>query len=238
MLTAYISGPGFDPRHLHQKNFHYKRARFFAKIQLSLFNQNTMDFRKYSAELVGTFMLTLAVSLSLLVGMPLATPVIAGLTLGLGVYILGPISGAHFNPAVTFALASIKKIEIRDAVMYVIFQIIGAVLAMLLAHLIVGESLTVIAQDAPLVGIVEALGAAVLVLGVLSVVYGKVDDDVSGLVIGGSLTLGLLLTAGRSNAVINPAVAIGLGSISFMYLVAPIVGGIIAAYGYKYLLKK
>lgn len=197
-----------------------------------------MDFRKYVAELIGTFALTLAVSLSLLVGMPLSTPVIAALAVGIGVYTVGAISGAHFNPAVTLAMVSVNKIKHSDAAMYIVFQLIGAVLAMLVARGITGEALAVEAIDAPLVGMVEALGAAVLVFGICSVVYKKVDDEASGLVIGGSLLLGLLMTAGRSNGILNPAVAVGLGSISFMYLLAPIVGGVIAAWAYKYVAGK
>lgn len=197
-----------------------------------------MDFRKYVAELIGTFALTLVVSLSLTVGMPFSTPVIAALAVGVGVFTVGAISGAHFNPAVTIGLLSVNKIKLNEAVMYVIFQILGAVLAMLAAQGISGQVLTVEAIDAPMVGIVEALGAAVLVFGVCSVVYKKSDDDVAGLVVGGSLLLGLLMTTGRSNGILNPAVAIGLGSISFMYLLAPIVGGVIAAWVYKYVVNK
>ena len=197
-----------------------------------------MYFRKYVAELVGTFALTLAVSLSLLVGMPLVTVLVAGLTLGLAVYTVGPISGAHLNPAVTLGLASVKKISGRDAILYIIFQLLGAMLAMLAARGITGEILAVLTEDTLVVGAVEALGAAVLVFCVSAVAYKKVDSEASGLVVGGSLTLGLLMTAGFSNGVLNPAVAIGIGSISLMYLFAPIVGGVFAAWLYKYLVNK
>lgn len=198
-----------------------------------------MKTQKYFAELTGTFFLTLSVSLSLLYGAPLATPLIAGITLGLFVYILGPVSGGHFNPAVTIGLASIRKISLKDAIIYIVVQIIGALLAMLVVKgLTGGQSLTMVANNKIVTGVVEAIGALVLILGVSSVVHGKVDDDACGAVIGGSLFLGIALTSGLSNGVLNPAVAIGINSISIMYIVGPIVGTIVGAWAYKLLIQK
>ncbi|MBI4231597.1 aquaporin [Candidatus Peregrinibacteria bacterium] len=197
-----------------------------------------MKLKAYLAELVGAFFLTAAVSVSLTVGTPLATPVVAGITLGLFVYTVGAISGAHLNPAVTIGLASVKKIGLKDAGLYVIFQIAGALLAMLVVRALTGAETVLQVSNAWDLGIVEAIGAFILVFGVSSVVWAKVDDDVSGLVIGGSLMLGIMLTGGLSNGVLNPAVAIGIGSISWMYLLAPVLGGVISAWVYKFLAGK
>lgn len=197
-----------------------------------------MKLKAYLAELVGAFFLTAAVAVSITVGTPLATPVVAGVTLGLFVYTVGAISGAHLNPAVTIGLASVKKIGVKDAVLYVIFQIVGALLAMTVVRTLTGAETGVqVANDWDL-GVVEAIGAFVLVFGVSSVVWGKVEGMASGLVIGGSLMLGIMLTGGLSNGVLNPAVAIGIGSISWMYLLAPVVGGIVSAWVYKFLADK
>jgi glycerol uptake facilitator-like aquaporin len=82
------------------------------------------------------------------------------------------------------------------------------------------------------------VGAFFLTFGVCSVVYGKADDDAAGFVVGGSLLLGILIASAASNGVINPAVAVGVGSISFMYILGPIVGGILAAQAYQWLCGK
>ncbi len=68
-----------------------------------------LHMKKYFAEFLGTLILALAVSLSLKGGFPVSTPVIAALALGTGVYSMGALSGAHFNPAITIGLAVIKK---------------------------------------------------------------------------------------------------------------------------------
>lgn len=196
-----------------------------------------MKIQKYFAELLGTFTLTLAVSLSIMAQFPLPTAVVAGLTVGIFVYTIGAISGAHLNPAVTIALTSIKKIKINDAFFYIIFQIVGAVLAMLVSRELMGGGVEVQVVDSWKVGIAEAMGAFILVFGISSVVYENVEEDLSGIVIGSSLLLGIMLTAGISNGVLNPAVAIGIGSISFVYIAAPIVGALLAAWAYKWLVK-
>ncbi len=180
-------------------------------------------------------MLAFAVLMSLIAGTALSTPVVAGLTLALFVYTLGSISGAHLNPAVTVGLASVRKIGLQDAVMYIIFQIVGGLLAMLAAQAITGGVTGLEGVDSWKVAIVEAIGAFILTFGVAAVVYEKVDDDASGLVIGGSLLLGILVTGGMSYGVLNPAVAVGIGAVSATYLLAPLVGAVLAAWAFRYL---
>jgi glycerol uptake facilitator-like aquaporin len=84
-----------------------------------------------------------------------------------------------------------------------------------------------------MIGIAEAIGAAILVLGVSSVVHGKVTQGASGLTIGSALSLGVLAASAQSNGVVNPAVALGIGSVSLAYVFGPILGGLIAAWGYR-----
>lgn len=187
----------------------------------------------YAAEFLATFCLTLAVSLSL-TGAPVVTPLVAALTLGIFVYTVGPISGAHVNPAVTIGLASAGKINPRDAVLYVIAQLLGAVVALLIITSI-GAAPTVAVDDAFPVAIGEAFGAFLLTFGVSSVAFGKVHEAASGIVVGLSLLLGISFASTVSNGVLNPAVAVGIGSVSLFYLLAPVLGGVLGAQAYRLL---
>lgn len=196
-----------------------------------------MNIRPYAAECLGTFFLALLVHLSIGGHFPVATPVIAGLTLGLVVYMLGGISGAHVNPAVTIGLASIGKISWLEAGYYVLAQLLGGFLAFLAGGALLGGPLPVLADSTLLITIAEALGAAILVLGVSSVVHGKAPHDAAGLTIGTALTLGAFAASVQSNGVLNPAVAFGIGSLSVAYVLGPILGGIIAAQAYKALVR-
>lgn len=197
-----------------------------------------MKFKKYLAELIGTFVLSMAVFFSLTSGMPLATPIVAGLTLGLFVYTLGGVSGAHLNPAVTIAMASIKKLSLLDAFFYLIFQVAGALLAMLAAQGLLGTNPELTVMNTWQVGVAEAMGAAILAFAVSAVTLKKVDNDTSGLVIGGSLLLGIMLASAMSNGVLNPAVGLAIGSVCWMYIIGPIVGAVVAAWIFKYVSSK
>ena len=76
--------------------------------------------------------------------------------------------------------------------------------------------------------IVEALGMVFFTFGIASVVYGKAPSDMAGFVVGGSLFLGISIAAMLgSNGVLNPAVALGIGSFGWAYIVGPIVGSIL-----------
>lgn len=203
-----------------------------------------MKPQKYFAEFLGAMCLTLAVSYSIASGV-LPTPVVAGLTLGLFVYTVGGISGAHLNPAVTLAMWSVNKIKFSDAIVYIVAQCLGAVAAMFLFKLGNGNFINEanamglnLAVDAWKVGIGEAVGAFMLAFGVSSVVWKKAPADAAGAVVGTSLLLGILMSVGMSAGFINPAVALGHGAFSVMYLAGPIVGAVLGAGVYKYLQSK
>ncbi len=194
-----------------------------------------MIIKKCIAELIGTLILTLAVSLSLAGNFPVPTPVIAGLALGLCVYTLGSISGAHLNPAVTLGIMSIRKIPLKDGAFYIAAQMAGAVLAMLIAgQLVVMRELPVL--DTPMTVISEMTGAFILAFGVAAAVHGNITQGASGLTVGGSLLLGISM-ATASNGVLNPAVALGIGSFSISYLIGPVAGAVLAMQIYKFTAK-
>lgn len=191
--------------------------------------------KAYVAEFLGTFLLAFLVRSSFDVA-AVPTPVVAGLTLGFLVYALGAVSGAHVNPAVTVGLASIGKISWKNAGGYVVSQLLGGVLALLIGDALLLSSVGPV--DITLFQYIgEAIGAAILVLGVSSVVFGKAPQMASGLTIGTSLALGALSASPHSGGVLNPAVAIAVGAWSLPYAIGPLVGGIIAAWGYRALVK-
>lgn len=190
---------------------------------------------RYVAEFLGTFALALAVALSLAGKFPVPTPVIAALTLGVSVYTLGEISGTHINPAITLALLSIGKIDIRNAMFYLAAQFAGGAAAMYVSQMMLGTRPPVTVVDGMGVLAAEALGTFFLATGVCSVVLGKVPGPAAGLTIGGSLLLGISIAASISNGVLNPAVALGIGSFSAMYAIGPILGGVVAMQIYRYM---
>ena len=190
-----------------------------------------MKSRALIAELFGTFILTTAVLTSINnPGFPVPTPVIAGLTLGLLVYTIGPISGCHINPAVTVGLFSIGRIDIRDAGAYLVAQFVGAVLAMVLGNIFFSSPTELVINGAPLTGLAELFGTVLLGFAVASVVIGRVSANLSGLVIGSGLLLGISFTASQSNGVLNPAVALGIGSLGHTYVWGPLGGALVGAF--------
>ena len=191
--------------------------------------------KKYIAEALGTMALTLAVALSLASKFPVATPVLAAVVLGLFVYSIGHISGMQVNPAVTIGLWSIKKIKTNDAVYYILAQCIGAGVASFLVSSTLGLAKLTVSGDIG-IGAAELLGAFFFTFGIASVVYGKTPSLMSGVVVGGSLLLGIAIAAMLgSNGVLNPAVALGIGSFNLMYLLGPILGSILGMQAYKYI---
>ena len=196
--------------------------------------------KKYLAEGVGTFALTFMVALALAGRFPVATPVLAALVLGLFVYSIGHISGAHINPAVTIGLWSIKKISLKDAAGYIVAQALGAGAAMLVAAAfsVTPAASGVVALNTTAVGLAELIGTFFFTFGIASVVHGKTPSQLSGVVVGGSLLLGVTLASLLgSNGVLNPAVAFGIGSFSLMYVLAPIVGSVLGMNAYSFLME-
>lgn len=195
-----------------------------------------LHWRKYVAELLGTATLTFAVLGS--IQQQTATPFVAALVLLLAVYVIGPVSGAHINPAVTVALWSIKKIKTPEALAYIAAQLVGAVAAQFLFQYLVGGLPQVTVTPGWGIAFAEALGAFFFLLGISAVVHGKVHSAAGGLVVGCSLLLGILLASLMSNGVLNPAVAIGIRSVSLSYLIGPFIGAVAAVYLYQWMVKE
>ena len=153
-------------------------------------------------EIVGTFVLTVII---LTIGQPL----LVGLTLALLVIGLYSISGANLNPAVTFALWSVKKVSTTKALFYWLSQFIGALFALLVTQLFKGTSTQISLAsftnyDAKLV-FAEIIGMAIFAFVVVAVVNKKSTDGLAAAGIGLGLMVGLYAGGGLLNlAAQNP----------------------------------
>lgn len=221
--------------------------------------------KKYICELIGTLVLVLfgcgsaAVAGSILGNLGIALAF--GLSIVAMAYIIGDISGCHINPAVSFGMWITKRMDTKDFIMYVIFQCIGAIIGIaILAFMINSSSLlgnymvTGLGQNgfgaASSVGlnmagafVVEAILTFVFVFTVLGVTRTEKTSTVAGIVIGLTLAfvhiMGIPLTGTSVNPArsLAPALFMGgeaLGQV-WLFIVAPLVGALIAGALYKYL---
>jgi aquaporin Z len=201
--------------------------------------------RKYAVELIGTFFLMFAVSVSVLSGGTL-TPLAAGGTLMVMVYAGGHISGAHYNPAVTMAVLVRGRIGGRDAIGYWIAQIVGAVIAGALARAIVNPArvttLTLAGHQMTAAALVELFITFALAYVVLNVATSKdhPNNGFYGLAIGFTVAAGAFAAGGISGGVFNPAVALGgatagifAGSTIWIYLLAELAAGALAGVAFR-----
>ncbi|MEK7462140.1 MAG: aquaporin [Patescibacteria group bacterium] len=194
--------------------------------------------QKLIAEAFGTFALALTVLATLNTGMSaVSTPVAAGLVLGLFVYTIGAKSGCHINPAVTLGLWSINKIKTNDAISYIIAQVLGGLIAFGLASAMLGGGFSLgMVPESMNIFLAELIGATLFTFGIAAVVSGPVHGHMSGLVIGGSLLLGITIAAALGSAgIINPAVALALGSLNLSYALGSIAGAMLGFNFYKYI---
>lgn len=192
--------------------------------------------KKYIVEFIGTFTLSFVVltAISFSGTLPISIPLIAGLTLGLFVYSIGPISGCHINPSVTLGQLSVKKISSRNALGYIIAQFMGALIAIALAKFFMIESPMIENVFNSKVFVAEMVGAFFFNFGIASVVYGQAKEQMSGLIIGGSLLLGIIIASlGGALGILNPAVALALNSFTLLYILAPIIGAILGFQVYR-----
>ena len=210
----------------------------------------------YIAEFVGTLVLVLAItgyvsaSSRELEIFPLA--IVHGLALMGIVYSIGAISGAHVNPAVTIALLAIKKIDPREAGVYIVFQLLGGIAGALLAKMFFLGRGAIVGYGTPgvsdlylqggnlgLAFLAEAIGAFIQVWAVMgTAVNPNAPKGVAGAAIGGSLALGVLIFGPATGASFNPArwlgpaLAAGIWNDAWLYILAPIAGALGATYTY------
>lgn len=161
------------------------------------------------------------------------------------VYMGGYISGGHYNPAVTLAVWLLRKISQKDALMYMFFQLLGAVAAGLIFLLIKQEPLVVqpgsgVAFNDAL--ILEVLFSFALCSVVLHTAVSKKNtpNQFYGLAIGSTVMVGAYSVGSISGGAFNPAVGIGPALVNFagnpqtlsnilLYILGPFIGAIAAS---------
>jgi aquaporin Z len=203
---------------------------------------------KYLTEFIGTLFLVLTVGLTVIAGSPMA-PLAIGASLMIMVYMGGHVSGGHYNPAVSLALALRGKLAGSDLGPYMVAQVLGAVVASLLVYVIMGR--TFAPAPAPTATVIAALLVEVLYTFALCIVVlnsachsATKGNSFYGLAIGFTIVVAAFAGGGISGGAFNPAVGTGpilvhgmLGGGSFanlwLYLVGPFVGGILAAVVFK-----
>ncbi len=212
--------------------------------------------RKCTAEFIGTFVLVFfACGTAAVVGCSaengtgyLLTALAFGLVIVAMAYSIGNVSGCHINPAVSIAMLVSGKLTLKDFIAYVIAQFAGATAgaAALMAFVGKGSGLGANAlYDGDVVKslVIEVILTFVFVIAILGVTSKVENGAVAGIVIGLSLTLVHILGISFTGTSVNPARSFGpalfvggdaLANV-WVFIAAPLVGGVLAAPVYKFL---
>ncbi len=219
----------------------------------------------YLAELIGTFLLVFFITSVVVLFVATGNQAqfgsdfaVVGLVQGLALFgvivMFGAVSGGHFNPAVTLAAAAIKRIAPVDAAIYMLAQLSGGVLGALLAKSLLLDEGRATHYAAPQVtgllggnfqgAIVEAIGVFCLVLVILAAVYSKKSlKDMAPLAIGTTFVFIVMVGGPLTGGSFNPARWFGTALVGnewggvWPYLVGPIVGSLLAAGVFKFIVE-
>jgi glycerol uptake facilitator protein len=175
-----------------------------------------------------------------------------GLALAVAIYAFGSVSGGHFNPTVTFALAARGHFSWRDVPAYVIAQLAGGILGAALVYAAYTDTALAAGLGATTFGagvgygqvvVAEAVGAFILVTAVFALaVAPNAPKGVAGLGIGLALATQIMVFGPLSGASVNLARTFGPDTVLafagksvhwgqlLAYLVAPLIGGVVAAF--------
>ncbi len=225
------------------------------------------NLKKWSAEFIGTFWLTLGGcgSAVLAAAFPqvgiglLGVSLAFGLTVVTGAYALGPISGGHFNPAVSLGLVIGGRFKASELPGYVIAQVFGAIVAAAVLYCIVtgkpdatvgGFATNGYGAHSPgnyglvAAALCEVVMTAIFLVVILGATAKRAAGGFGGLAIGLCLTLIHLVSIPVTNTSVNPARSTGPAlfgppealSQLWLFWVAPLVGAAIGALIYRLLL--
>jgi len=165
------------------------------------------------------------------------------------------LSGAHFNPAVTVGVLAARAMSLGEAIAYIISQLVAAVCAALLLRAVLGGVDTGLGRPELAQGValgattltitpgagfvIEAVLAFFLVIVVLTTAVARSAGNLAPLAIGMNVALDIMMGGALTGANFNPAisldpmVATGNFTNAWLYVIAPIVGALVAALIYK-----
>ena len=202
-------------------------------------------FKRYAAELIGTFMLVAIGPGAVMVAASTHAFGQAGISLAFGVVVtlcvacFGHISGAHINPAVTIGFWSVRRFPTRDVVPYILAQWVGAVVASATLAWVLGP-VGNFGATVPLVSTMRAFVVEGGYTGILGLVIMSVATDartppaVAPFAIGATVFAGALVTGPLTGGSFNPARTLGPALVGgvwtshWLYWAAPVLGMVAA----------
>jgi aquaporin Z len=202
--------------------------------------------KKLLAECIGTFTLVFAGTGAIVINQVAGgvtghagIAIVFGLVVLAMIHTFGDVSGAHLNPAVTTAFAAAGRFAWREVPGYIGAQIVGALAASALLHFLFPEATTLgatLPAGPPMQSFVlEIVLTAVLMLTILSVSTGAKEKGITaGIAIGGVIALEAMFAGPICGASMNPARSLAPALVSgnlthlWIYLVAPMIGALIA----------
>lgn len=212
--------------------------------------------RKYLAEFIGTFVLVFVAcgvaAVTHCTAEANAAYILTALAFGLVIvamaYSIGNVSGCHINPAVSIGVLINGGMDVTDFIGYIAAQFLGAIAGAAVLRCMIGTELGLgcngLFEGSVMKSLViEIILTCIFVLAVLGATSKIENSHVAGLVIGGSLTLVHLLGIFFTGTSVNPARSFGpallLGGESlgvvWVFIVGPLIGGVIAALLWKVL---
>jgi aquaporin Z len=207
-----------------------------------------IDPRKLVVEFIGTFFLVFTVGMAVIEpGAGAFAGLAIGTVLAVMIFAGGHISGGHYNPAVTLGVLLRGKVTVNDAVGYWVVQvaagIVAAVMVMIIKPAMPAETMVASLDLVPSL-LAELIFTFALVYVVLNVATAKGTEGNSfyGFAIGFTVVAGAYAVGSITGGAFNPAVAVG-GSLMnifawgniWIYLVAQLAAGAVAAFAFRYL---
>ena len=211
---------------------------------------------KLSAEFIGTFILVFAGSGAVMINDITGALGHTGVALTFGfvivalIYSFAHVSGAHFNPAVTIAFYSMGEFDRKRVLPYISAQILGAIAASITLFYLLQEDFNQLSEVSylgatlPHGSVAQSFGFEFLLAFILmlvisaSAVHGKAIKDFAGIAIGFTVGLEAMFAGPITGASMNPARSIGPAIVSghfehlWLYVVATILGALLAALVY------